>query len=503
MKKTDEGCVRTIEEKTGRETALWTIINFWQLPDQIQWRRCLFFATLLLVAGISLMQNVLNLHYLEQEQPPVVQEAFWHGGVDTECYIANAGVLGTSTRFIKVFKERMALPILFRLSGATKENPSPYLRLALWMHFFFPLVLAAASWTLFGNHWLALLCAVSYLFADKSGSLMVLTDYLHAFLFVVAMWTTWKYLKDASLSWMVASIVAWDCCMLARPTFLWVGLMLFPLTSWGKKTWKEWAAKSLGHTGLLLVVPALLAVHNYSVYGVATPTFNALENIHTVLIPGIHTTIRKRTEVDTNSAQIWHEERDLKAWHEENYEKLELWNARVPDDRYEYRQAYQTVKATDKKVVISNLDVVWELMVSECGRMLMLSNEGTAWPMRIRCGFVMAALCGVVVSWRRKENRTSVVATMLFAGWILASSGTFLWAEQRFVKPVLLLMIPFAVSVLGGWRRIAGVIAGLCLYKGFNMISYQPLLSLAVSMLAMIICEIIWTKWNHDGGMNI
>ncbi|MBQ7251203.1 MAG: glycosyltransferase family 39 protein [Kiritimatiellae bacterium] len=459
--------------------------------------RVFFHLALVLIALTCWGRNAWKLHNLEQGGFRIGQEAFRHGGPDWKYYIANAEALGTDIPFVNMFKERPLLPVLFRLAGATRENPYPYLRLAQTMHFFFPLVLAAVSWTLFGNRFFALLSAFSYLFADTSGSLMVMTDFLHAFLFVVSMWTTCEYLKKNSWRWMLLSIAAWDCCMLSRPTFLWVGLMLFPLTSWGKKTWKERGKGCVVHTGLLLAIPAVLTIHNLHAYGVATPTFNAVDNIHAVLIPGIRTTIRKRTEIDVNSARIWHEERDLKACKDENYAKLGLLEAFVPEDPRQFREAYRMVKAADREVVLSNLDVLWELMVSECERMLLMVPPENERATHIRCAFVMAALCGLILAWRNRGNRTSVCATVLCSGWIVASACTFLWTEQRFFWPVLFLMVPFAVSVLGNWKHVGMVAVGLVAYKASNMLLYRPLAGLAVAMSAMVACEFACTLWRQ------
>ena len=446
---------------------------------------------LILISITSLAINTASL-YRKQHQSSMSPRAFWDTGTDTKCYFYNSVALKEGRPLITVFKDRLLLPILITATGATHNNPYPYLYAVQGIHFLFPIVIASISMVLFKRYTIALLSAALYAFYTpaKLASQSVATDFTHAFVFASAMLYTLIYLRSDNSKHMVAASVLWMLTMISRPTFIFVSIFMLPIvflyTTYNKLSFRRAVVFLL----LLIVIPIAYTVNNISLYGVPTPTFNGVENIHTVFIPGIKTTIRKQSEIETWSASIWHEERDLKAMLDPDYLSLSFWSSDLPKDKKLYALQLKSLKDFDRRIIINNYPIAISLVFSEMANLSLTSPVFPYFGSRGRFIFTLMAGLGLALLLFSFRQRGPALFISICLGFIVVTSSTFLWSSQRFMLPVDIIFLTLAPSVLMSWRRILLFLSAILIYKAVNCVLFAPLFNYLLTLF--ITCAVIY-----------
>lgn len=455
-----------------------------------------FVLGIICIASFGLNLSKLR-HNLEQPGPP--GKEFWNAGTDTACYLYNASALFSGRPLITVFKERLTLPFFLKLAGYFGENPKAYLYMVQGLHILFPLIIASCSRVLFRNRFLALISAVLYVLYQPASvySQTILTDFLHAFFFVSAITATIWFFRSYGWPAMGASAFLFMCAMLSRPTFLFAGLLITPVIFLYRQIEKLKTHQFITFALLLLAPPLGLSLSNIARFGVFTPTFNSIENIHTVLVPGLATLIRKSVEVNRNSALIWHEERDLKAMQDPIYKELRLWEASVPEDKNAFRQNFQKLRQRNAAFVKEHFDVFISLLVGEASRMLLLADTFHAWGRHGRSLLTFAGSISLVYLFTAYRQRGSALILSVCCAWIVISSSTFLWATQRFMLPVDLLLIVLAPACFSSPMRATIFGASIVLFKCLNSLVYAPLWNyLAICGVCAIALTLLLNRYN-------
>lgn len=445
---------------------------------------------LILISITSLAINTTSL-YRKQHQSSMSPRAFWDTGTDTKCYFYNSVALKEGRPLITVFKDRLLLPILITATGATHDNPYPYLYAVQGIHFLFPIVIASISMVLFKRYTIALLSAALYAFYTpaKLASQSVATDFTHAFVFASAMLYTLIYLRSDNSKHMVAASVLWMLTMISRPTFLFVSILISPVfilyTTFNKMSIR----RALFFMLMLVLIPITYAVHNFSLFGVPTSTFNGAENIHTVFIPGINTTIRNQSEIEKWSALIWHEERDLKAMLDPNYVSLSFWSSDLPENKEAYSLQLKSLKDSDRKHIIGNWKIATSLVCSEIANLTLTSPAFPFYAARGRLIFTLSASLGLALLIFSYRQRGPALIFCMCLGFVVVTSSTFMWSSQRFMLPVDILLVAIAPSVLTSWRRLLLFLSTVIFYKVINILHYVPLFNYLLTFVIM--CSVL------------
>ena len=291
--------------------------------------------------------------------------------------------------------------------------------------------------------------------------------------------------------------------MIARPTFMGPWILLAPVLAGSCIFGRMPLGKALAFLLSLMLVPMWFTWANYREYGIATPSFAAFENIHTALIPGIKTLLRKQAGDEERISVIFMEqERNQTAMQGADYLTLEMWKASLPKDKQIFQNTFQHLKREDKTFLWKHLPVTYAMVKAELGDLVLQARGRWMICTRMHSVFVLAALLSLILLWCDYRQRGAASLLFLCCGivFVPAAFGLQLWWGVRTALPGDLLFIALFGGVLVSWWRLL-LLAVLCMgYKVLNQLCYDPAFNCAVACLIMFVMEEIVVSWLEKRG---
>lgn len=411
---------------------------------------------------------------------------------DSNVYFANAQALANGQPWCPMFRDRMVLPFLLYLTHSKPDNPYPFLYLQQILHFIMPLLLSAIAYSLFGKRWIIFLTVFLYLLYEPARieSRIVSTDFIHAFLFVSAVYWTLKYWERDKWIFMFAAAANWSLAMLSRPTFMWECLLVAPILGW--KCWIDKASlpKSICYCILLTIVPLSLMYANFIRFGIATSSFASFENIHSSLVPSIQTLLRKEDgDPERTSVVFAQQVRQQKAMMNNAWATLELWHGKKPDSREHFAQTYTALQRFNRTYIMEHLGAFYKLVKLELGDLVFNSNKQWCLGNRGRTLFVWSALTGLLFLWHHRRRHREALWLFLNLGLLLipASCAVQLWWGRRVGVPADLLFIALAGGSFVSWKHCLTLFILCGGFKALNLMVYAPAMNCAIIVVMALI----------------
>ncbi len=471
-----------------------------------KWQRIVFCNIYLIaILLISITCFLINIHCLNSlRQGGDGEVEFWMT-VDSAAYFSGAAAIASGGRIITVFRERLLLPLLLHWTGSTPQNPYCYLYSMQILHFFFPLFLARISRVLFKRRVAAVGSAGLYLAYSLSGnaSRVVMTDFPHAFCFTVALYFTLIFLRTRRTGNLIPAVLCWMLTMLVRPTFMGAWFLFLPVLvgSWlfGRMPF----GKVLVFWLSLMLVPTWFIFDNYNDYGVAVNSFASFENIHTALVPGIKTLLRKQAgDTERISVIFMDQERNQKAMRGTEYLKLGMWKDTLPSDKRVFQETFHRLGNEDRAFLLKNVSMLYVMIKEELGELVLQARGRWLIGERGHPLFVWAALLGLMLLWCDYRQRGAALLLFLCCGvvFVPAAFGLQLWWGVRTALPADLVFIVLAGSILVSWRRLIMVVTLCMAFKILNMFCYDPTFNCAVvCLLAFFGMEVVGLYLKRTG----
>ncbi|MFH0909619.1 MAG: hypothetical protein V1929_12735 [bacterium] len=319
------------------------------------------------------------------------------------------------------------------------------------------------------------------------------TDLLHAQLAVTAVACTIAWTRTRLISWACAALLLWPIVQLTRPTFFPVVLVL-PFALWVTIDRLRDLRWSLALLAMSVVVPLTFAVKNRIDYGVLTPSFAGLENVHRYLVPSINAVRRDAEEPDALMMHLWHEERDLKAGADPEYVAMKLYEP-VPVPVC-FAENYRILMQRDISFVKSNL--VWLLRVFRAN----VSDElliPPTWPFgpsgdirdgllrKAQKGALLLVMLGLVLGWVNGP-RNHVLFAAAITGLVLVPAFLIWWVGDRVRLPVDLVMVPFIAAAVTDGVVLAGMaVLAVVVYAPFRLLHLSTVYLYTVGALVLIV----------------
>ncbi len=250
----------------------------------------------LVIAG--LLSLVLHAAYLVRlfDLSAATGVDLWASG-DTGTYLGYADALVRGNPPNPVYRERVLLPLLIAAFQKAGAEPQSVLWVVVLLEPLVVYCLGFFAWKLFGNPWIAGLSALAYVFYPNSygrGGL-VDTDMLHAQLTVVALTATFCWWKEGRGRALAGAIPLWILLQLLRPTMYLAVVPLAILAIDVVRRYGTWRS-AVALIASLLVVPTVMASHNWRAHDVASPSLLQAENLWVWMLPRIKTEQRNLTE---------------------------------------------------------------------------------------------------------------------------------------------------------------------------------------------------------------
>ncbi len=435
--------------------------------------------------------------------------------VDTGHYLLLSETLFDARPAPPIFRERLLLPVLMAVVRAVGLRETAVLYLLALLHM--PVVLSVIylGWIFSGKR------AGGYVGAFLYGiypnafryGVQIVPDMLHAQLAVCALAASVAFVRLPSWGRLVAGSVAWMCVLLARPTFYPVSLALAVLV-WPclRNPATRWSAVFLMASPL--TIPLTFSISHALIYGVPTPSFGYIENIHRAVVPRMRMFERSWEEPGRTWTELWSEERDRTAMQHPAWDQLALYYPAPVSEGFAtaYRQmmsdAHEYISKRPKLFVFSGLLEIKRILfhatpVYTVGRQA--GAQHVAWASRGHKMFLLLSCMGCLTAFARTTHRRLAAACLLLVGLSLAPSVLTWWiTSDRMRLPMDLLVMPFVAGAFCNARAllavlftlIAGVLSTRWMHDSSAIASFYPFMVLMIAGVWLTRREL---QENHHG----
>ncbi|NLB65194.1 MAG: hypothetical protein GX803_01820 [Lentisphaerae bacterium] len=452
-----------------------------------------FCSVIICIALLSFFLHLQHLVSNYRTQVATNAEPIWMRGFDAESYWHMSESLRNGQPLMNVFRDRPVVPILFNCAYAIRNNPMDFLCFLQIFHGIMPCVLAALTVVLFKNRWCGLLAAGAYIvyIPAYEASQVLNSDFIHACLLAMALLALLLYLRTYRWRYISLTVGLWGVTVFSRPTFMLIGLLLLPalIMYWRleRMPFSKWVACVLP----LLIIPVIMAVDNWRTFGVFTYSLNAMENVHTIFIPSIHTT-NKMPYSNKGYSLIRLEEREMNAKLFPPYRALKMWSNERPashEERRLFKNNIKQISRYDRDVIRKNPATAWRviwrgaewMLFSHKGLLPHSIKENVSWQIfNITQTLALTALVALAV-WYRQLGPFYLLGSVMAV--ICLTSSPFYWTPLRFMMPIHFILLALLSGILSRPSLVALGIGTLLFRKALNLfIPNNQLLCLMITV---------------------